>query len=76
MHFSDINAGIKNLRLNNDSLFGELSLKTKERSGFEVNIPVGRREDGPYHHDLHQPLYRNPLQQNRQCLLHGLCIFY
>jgi len=36
MHFSAINAGIKNLRLNNDSLFGELSLNTKERSGFEV----------------------------------------
>ena len=36
MHFSDITAGIKNLELNNDSLSGQLSLKTKERSGFEV----------------------------------------
>jgi len=40
MHFSAINAGIKNLRLDNDSLFGELSLKTKERSGFEVSSLV------------------------------------
>ncbi|MEY3576989.1 MAG: hypothetical protein RL394_572, partial [Bacteroidota bacterium] len=36
MHFSAINAAIKNLRLNNDSLTGELLLNTKERSGFEV----------------------------------------
>lgn len=36
MHFSAINAGIKNLELNNDSLSGQLSLKIKERSGFEV----------------------------------------
>ena len=36
MEFSDITGGIKNLLLNNDTLSGQLSLKTKERSGFEV----------------------------------------
>lgn len=36
MHFTNITAGIKNLELNNDTLSGHLSLKTKERSGFEV----------------------------------------
>lgn len=37
MHFTAINAKIRNLSLVNDSLFGHLQLATKERSGFEVN---------------------------------------